>query len=145
VRNDPAVALGLRKALRTGPCLIVQSRLIPVTPLNPRRTIDELKELRALTGDADGAQLAATEVPVAAHSTTVADLDADRGAEPGDGQAAGWWVEAAGEGAATVTASLLVLADAADGGRLLSVVPVLPLPDPPGDVEVRVPLPGRWP
>ena len=29
---------------------------MPHSPLNPQRTIDELKELRALTGNADGAQ-----------------------------------------------------------------------------------------
>ncbi|UER53790.1 hypothetical protein HJG43_03570 [Kineosporiaceae bacterium SCSIO 59966] len=127
-----------------GPDGDVETRLLLAAP-------DGAADVTVRAVDADGAQLAVTEVPVAAHSTTVADLDADRGAEPGEdqaagwGRAAGWWVEAAGEGAATVTASLLVLADAADGGRLLSVVPVRPLPDPPGDVEVRVPLPGRWP
>ncbi|MFC5999704.1 DUF5719 family protein [Quadrisphaera sp. GCM10027208] len=129
---------GALVALPDGPDGDVETRLLLAAP-------DGAADVTVRAVDADGAELAVTEVPVAAHSTTVADLDADRGAEPGDGQAAGWWVEAAGEGAATVTASLLVLADAADGGRLLSVVPVRPLPDPPGDVEVRVPLPGRWP
>lgn len=129
---------GALVALPDGPDGDVETRLLLAAP-------DGAADVTVRAVDADGAQLAATEVPVAAHSTRVADLGADRGADSGEDQAAGWWVEAAGEGAAAVTASLLVLADAADGGRLLSVVPVRPLPDPPGDVEVRVPLPGRWP
>lgn len=93
-------------------------------------------EVQAL--DSRGDVVDATSVPVGDFSVASVDL-----AElTGDDAVALVVSPPAG---AEIVAALLLGAEAADGGRLLSVVPVRPEALPPGAVTVRTSRDGRWP